>query len=73
MRCVNLQGTGYNKIRKIFQTFCFSNNFFTVKHKKNPALCYRAGFFELLFPTIRIQHCAEYVGKVSHHEYWSYR
>ena len=44
-----------------------------VKHKKNPALCYRAGFFELLFPTIRIQHCAEYVGKVSHHEYWSYR
>lgn len=37
------------KIRKIFQTSCFLNNFFTVKYKKNPALCYRAGFLNYYF------------------------
>ena len=59
-----------HKIRNNFHISTFLNNFFTGKCKKNPALCYRAGF-PSLFISFRIQHCAEYAGTESRRGYWS--
>ena len=50
-----------HKFRKVFQTSAFLNDFFTAKYKKSPALCYKAGLYEVCM-TIRIQHYAEYAG-----------